>query len=126
MAFVWNCKQCASGDRPNLYCCRSAKRWRGASVTRISPTSGRARGTSAPQFSSTVPAGKGEGGAAWRYAAIGPNKPLIAIGSRPSVDTTAFQLFALIHDEAETSANHPCGQSIESSSLLYRVEDRHA
>jgi hypothetical protein len=35
------------GDRPNLYCCRSAKRWRGAFATRTSSASGRARDTAA-------------------------------------------------------------------------------
>ena len=46
---------------------------------------------------------QGKGGAAWRYAAIAPNKPRIAIGSGPRADTTAFQLFALIRDEAACS-----------------------
>ena len=46
-AIVWNCKRCGAGDRQNLCCCRSAKRWRDACATRTSPTSGRARDTAA-------------------------------------------------------------------------------
>src|SRR5580704_16892146 len=91
-SIAWNCKRCGSGDRPNLYCCRLARRWRGVFATRTSPPSGRARDTAALSSSPTVPADKGEGGAAWRYAAIALNKPRIAVGSGPRADTTAFQL----------------------------------
>src|SRR6516165_10312219 len=85
-AIASNCAPCDAGDPPNLYCCRLAKHWRSSCVKKISPASKLVKDIGAPWYLPTIRGCRRDDGAAWRSAAIAPNRPRTATGSRASID----------------------------------------
>src|SRR6478672_2543165 len=87
MVIAWNFERRGAGDLLRLCYYRSAKRWRGSCVKKILPMGNRGGDTAARWCSPTERGDGREDGAAWRSAAIAPNRPRTANDSRTSDDT---------------------------------------